>query len=132
MRNLNFKYAGAWNFLPFGPEGIELNFSNYGNIVLIHGENRDAKSIEKTDSINEDLSKVSSNGSGKSSLQEIIVWTLYGKTIKRPEKIKINQVIHNKIKKDCRTIVEFDKYRVMRSRSFKGKDSSLITVPSKS
>ena len=123
MRNLNFKYAGAWNFLPFGPEGIELNFSNYGNIVLIHGENRDAKSLEKNDSVSDYLSKISSNGSGKSSLQEIIVWTLYGKTIKRPEKIKINQVIHNKIKKDCRTIVDFDKYRVMRCRSFKGKDS---------
>jgi len=115
MKNLDFKYAGAWNFLPFGPDGIELNFKKYGNIVLIQGENRDAKQIDV------ESNGISSNGSGKSSIQEIIVWTLYGKTIKRPEKIGISDVIHNKVGKDCRAVVEFDKYRVERIRCGKNK-----------
>jgi DNA repair exonuclease SbcCD ATPase subunit len=121
MRNLDFKYIFACNFLPFGPEGFELFLKNYGNIVLIQGENRDAKSLELNESTSE--TRISSNGSGKSSIQEIIVWTLYGKTVKRPEKIGIDDVVHNKTKKDCKTIVEFDKYRVMRTRS--GKKTTL-------
>lgn len=118
MENKKFKYAGAWNFLCFGPDGIELHLKNYGNIVLIQGENKDAKAIDS-----EEDAGVSSNGSGKSSLQEIIVWTLYGKTIKRPEKIGINDVIHNRVGKDCRAVVEFDKYRVERIRHGKGKNA---------
>ena len=121
MRNLEFKRAAAWNFLPFGPEGIELEFAKYGNIVLIQGENKDAKSIDSSQPI--DSVRVNSNGSGKSSIQELIVWSLYGKTIKRPEKIAIDDVIHNKIGKDCKTLVDFDKYRVVRTRSCKGKNS---------
>lgn len=115
MRNLNFDYVGAWNFLPFGPEGVEINFKNYGNIVLIEGVNRDAKKLE------DDEEKSNSNGTGKSSIQEIIVYALYGKTIKRPEKINSDDVVHNKIGKDCKTIVEFDKYRICRTRKDQGK-----------
>lgn len=118
MKNLDFKYAGAWNFLPFGPDGIEINFKNYGNIVFIEGVNKDAKAIDE-----EEDCKISSNGTGKSSIQEIIVYTLYGKTIKRPEKINVDDVVHNKIGKDCKCIVEFDKYRVLRTRMEGGKKS---------
>jgi len=116
MKNLNFKYAGAWNFLPFGPEGIEINFKNYGNIVFIEGINKDAKDLDE----GEDY-KISSNGTGKSSIQEIIVYALYGKTIKRPEKINIDDVVHNKIGKDCKCVIEFDKYRISRTRMEGGK-----------
>lgn len=119
MRNMIFHYCGAWNFMPFGSEGVEFHFDKYTNIVLIQGENRDAKPID-SDSFTDD-SKISSNGSGKSSIQEIIVWCLYGETVKRPEKIKVDNVIHNKVGKNCRTVVEFDKYRVERSRPTKGK-----------
>jgi DNA repair exonuclease SbcCD ATPase subunit len=117
MRNLKFKYAGAWNFLPFGPEGIEINFQDYGNIVFVEGVNKDAKIIEGEDS---EL-RANSNGTGKSSIQEIIVFAIYGKTVKRPEKINIDDVVHNKVGKDCRCIVEFDKYRVLRTRMENGK-----------
>lgn len=66
MRNLTFKYIAAWNFLPFGPEGIQLSLENYGNIILIRGENRDAKAIDADSSIHQsEESKISSNGSGK-------------------------------------------------------------------
>ena len=71
MKNLKFKSAFAQNFLPFGPEGIKIDFDSIGNIVLIKGENIDYKDAS---------SRESSNGSGKSSIQEIIVWTLFGNT----------------------------------------------------
>ena len=64
MRNLDFKYAGAWNFLPFGPEGVEIRFKDYGNIVLIEGLNKDAKPIDEP---LDDL-KMSSNGKVDSML----------------------------------------------------------------
>ena len=113
MRNLKFKYAAAWNFLPFGPDGIRFDFANYGNIILVSGENRDAKAIDSDALSNE--AKISSNGTGKSSFQEIIVYCLFGKTVKRPEQIK-NNVIHNLVKKDCRTEVVIDNFRVVRTR----------------
>lgn len=119
MKNLDFKYAAAWNFLPFGPEGIEINFKEYGNIVLVEGINKDAKIIEP-ESAELDM-RSNSNGTGKSSIQEILVYGIYGKTIKRPEKINIDDVIHNKVGKDCRCVVEFDKYRVVRTRVENGK-----------
>lgn len=114
MRNLNFKYAGAWNFLPFGPDGIELHFEKFGKIILVRGENRDVKPID-SDLPSEEC-RISSNGSGKSTLQEILCYTLYGKTVKSPKKIGKNDVIHNLIGKKCRTEVIWDKYRVVRGR----------------
>lgn len=117
MRNLNFKYIGAWNFLPFGEEGIEIKFQDYGNIVLVEGVNKDAKIIES-----EELDmRSNSNGTGKSSIQEIIVYSIYGKTIKRPEKISLDDVVHNKIGRDCKCTVEFDKYKIVRTRMESGK-----------
>lgn len=116
MKNLNFKYAGAWNFLPFGPDGVEIKFNDYGNIILIEGFNKDSKNLE-----DEEDNKSNSNGTGKSSIQEIIVFSIYGKTIKRPEKINVDDVVHNKIGKDCRTIIEFDDYRICRTRIENGK-----------
>ena len=110
MKNLKFKYAGAWNFLPFGPEGIELFFDKYKNIVLIKGENRDSKPIDS------DEARASNNGSGKSSIIEILVWGLYGRTVKRPEKLAVDDVVHNKMKKDCKVEIIFDKYRIVRTR----------------
>jgi DNA repair exonuclease SbcCD ATPase subunit len=114
MRHLKFEYAAARNFLPFGPKGIELHFNKYGNIILVRGENRDAKPIDA--SLPSEECKISSNGTGKSSLQEIIVWTLFGKTCKRPEKLSKDDVVHNLVGKDCRCEVIFDKYRIVRTR----------------
>ena len=60
--------------------------------------------------------KISSNGTGKSTLQEIICWTFYGQTIKAPTKIKVDDVIHNLIGKKCRTAVVVDNWRIERGR----------------
>jgi DNA repair exonuclease SbcCD ATPase subunit len=120
MHNLNIKYAAAYNFLPFGPEGIQLNFDKFKNIVLVRGENRDAKQLEST--LPSDEMKVSSNGSGKSSIQEIITYALFGKTVKRPEKLGANDVVHNKVGKDAKVEIIFDKYRIIRTRKEGGND----------
>jgi len=110
MRNLNFKYAKAENFICFGPEGIEIDFRQYGNIVLIRGEILDRQPDA------EDDGKTSSNGVGKSSIPEILTYALYGKTIKKPKKIGHKDVINNKCTGKLRVEVIWDNYRVVRTR----------------
>ena len=64
------------NFLSV--ESIEIDFDSYGNLVRIVGENRDTNPY-------------SSNGAGKSSIIEAIVFALFGKTIRKTtEKSIIN------------------------------------------
>jgi DNA repair exonuclease SbcCD ATPase subunit len=107
MKNLEFRYISAQNFLCFGSEGIEFNFDNFSNIVLIRGNNLDIKEIDD---------KVASNGVGKSSIPEIIVYTLFGKTIKHPKKITHKDVINNQIGKNLKTEVQWGDFRVVRTR----------------
>jgi len=105
----------AKNFMPFGPDGIEIYFENYKNIVLIRGQNKDAfiqnAALEDSDEL-----KTSSNGTGKSSLQEIIVFGLYGQTVKQLGKSGAKDVIHNKEKKDCKVEIIFDDFKILRTR----------------
>jgi len=110
MRNLNFKYAKAENFICFGPEGIEIDFRHYGNIVLIRGEILDRQADPDDDG------KTSSNGVGKSSVPEILTYALYGKTIKKPKKIGHKDVINNKCTGKLRVEVIWDSFRVVRTR----------------
>lgn len=119
MRNITFKKAVAKNFLPFGPDGFEIDFSTFKNIVLIKGENKDAKIVEDSSSFETEESRISSNGAGKSSVQEIIVYGLYGKTIKRPEKLK-NNIIHNLVNRDCLIELYFNEYKILRTRKENG------------
>jgi len=104
MRNLDFKYLAAKNFVCFGDDGIELNLKNYGNIVLVRGKNLDILKNGGDDS---------RNGVGKSSIPDILVYTLYGKPLKG---LSHNQVINNQSKKKLRTEVRWGKYRVVRQR----------------
>ena len=108
MKNLKFKKAAAYNFLPFGPEGVEISFEELDNIILVRGQNMD---------IDESSLKESSNGSGKSSMPEIIVYGLFGKTIKSPKKFSKNDVVNNLTKKNCKVEIVFDEYKVSRGRS---------------
>lgn len=106
MKNLKFRYAAAKNFMCFGDEGIELFFEDFGNIVLVRGLNLDTGTeIDPA-----------SNGAGKSSLQDIVSYTLYGKTVKRPKKLTHDVVINSKTKKALETEVQFDNFRVVRYR----------------
>lgn len=102
MQTLNFKRFFAKNFLCFGPEGIEINLKTMGNIILVLGGNFDDMQADKP----------GSNGTGKSSLIEILVYGLFGKPLKR--KLTQKDVIHTKVGKDCKIIVEWDNYRVER------------------
>lgn len=107
MKSLEIKYISAQNFLCFGPETFELTFKDYGNIVLVKGNNFDVLDSE---------SKTASNGVGKSSIPEIIVYTLFGKTIKHPKKINHRDVINNQIGKNLKTEVIWGNFRVVRTR----------------
>lgn len=109
MKSLKIKSIKAHNFLSFGEDGIEVGFEDLGKIVLIKGKNLDYEGDSK--------SKSSSNGSGKSSIQEIICYALYGKTIKSPKKINKNDVINNFTKKNCCVEIYFDDYKISRGRS---------------
>ena len=108
MQNLDFNYIAAKNFLCFGPSGIELDLNKYSNIVLIKGSNLDVKNI--------DDDRTSSNGVGKSSIPEIIVYGLYGKTIKNHKKINHKNVINNKIGKNLEIEIRWGNFRLVRKR----------------
>lgn len=107
MKSLDIKYIYAQNFLCFGNDAFELEFKDYGNIVLVKGNNLDVTDGE---------SRTASNGVGKSSIPEIIVYTLFGKTIKHPKKINHKDVINNQIGKGLKTEVRWGDYRAVRTR----------------
>lgn len=106
MKNLKFRYAAAKNFMCFGSDGIELFFEDYGNIILVKGLNLDTGTELEP----------ASNGAGKSTLQDIIAYTLYGKTVKKPKQLSHDTVINTISKKKLETEVQFDNYRVVRTR----------------
>lgn len=115
MKSLKFRYLAAKNFLCFGPDGIELNLCDYDNIVLIRGYNLDRQRNEGDD-IDDNEKKVCSNGSGKSSIPEVLTYALFGRTIKTPKKITHRNVINNQSKKNLHTEVRWGNYRVVRTR----------------
>jgi len=109
MKKIEFKKVAAKNFMCFGDKPIEIEFKNYNNIVLIRGTNFDtAKTLADA--------KASSNGSGKSSIPEIIVYGLYGQTIKAPKKIGTKDVINQKSGKGLVVEVYWDDYKIERRR----------------
>jgi DNA repair exonuclease SbcCD ATPase subunit len=108
LKNLNIKYLYAQNFLCFGKESFELNLEDLGNVILVKGSNLDVSE--------DDESSISSNGAGKSSIPEILVYTLFGKTIKHPKKINHKDVINNQIGKALKTEVKWGDFRVVRTR----------------
>lgn len=98
---MKWKKLTAKNFLSF--EELTLNLDNRG-IVLVEGNNLTSN-------------KFKSNGSGKSSLLEPIVYALYDTTSKG---IKADEVINNKVGKNTAVILEGvkgeDTYRIERYR----------------
>ena len=109
LKNLDFNYFSAKNFFCFGPEGVEIDLKKYGNIILVRGENLDIIDDNEEE-------KIASNGIGKSSIPEIIIFCLFGKTIRYPKKVKLNDVINNQSGGKCRVEVRWNKYRVVRTR----------------
>lgn len=90
------------NFLSIRSITLELN--NRG-LVLIKGKNMDNEAIDN-------------NGSGKSSIIEALVYSLYGRTIRG---LKGDSVVHNIPKKNTKIFLDLvddngDKYRIARYR----------------
>ena len=107
MKNLNFRYMAAKNFLCFGQEGVQIYFENYENIVLVKGINLDTGTeIDPA-----------SNGTGKSSLQDIVSYCLYGKTVKKPKQLNHGMVINVISEKGLEVEVQLDDHRIVRNRS---------------
>jgi len=107
MRDLKFKYIKAENFICFGPEGIEIDFEKFGNIILIKGQNLD---------VSDEDGKIASNGSGKSSIPDCITYALYGSTVKKPKKLGHANIINNKHPKKLRVELHWDNFKVIRTR----------------
>ena len=98
------------NFLSWG-EGNSFNLENCG-ILFLKGENKDAGG---------------SNGSGKSTIIEAIVWTLFGDTIRGVD--KIDDVVNNKIGSNCKCMLELDGgYQIIRARKHNIYENRLILL----
>jgi len=109
MKKINFRTLKAKNFFCYGKEGIQIAFNDYGNIVLIKGKNLDVGN-EETDE------KHSSNGIGKSSIIDALVYGLYGKTVKNPKKLNQKDIINSSTGKNLEVEITWDNYRVVRTR----------------
>jgi DNA repair exonuclease SbcCD ATPase subunit len=107
MNALKFRYAGAWNFLPFGPKGVEFYFDDYGKVVLVTGENLDTGTERNP----------ANNGCGKSSIQDILSYAIYGKPVKEPKKLSQDALINKTTGKQLLVDVQFDDYRIVRGRA---------------
>lgn len=110
MKKVNFKKLYAENFLCFGSEGITVDFASHSNIVLIRGKNLDVVAKSKDDD------KYASNGVGKSSIPAILVYGLYGKTVRKPNKISHKDIINHGIGKKLKVEVYWDEYKLQRTR----------------
>lgn len=95
------------NFISF--KECELDIESKG-IVFIKGENKDTGG---------------SNGAGKSSVLESIVWTLFGETVRGVDKVE--DVINDKFNKDCMCRLDLeDDYTIVRCRKHKQYDNGLM------
>lgn len=120
-----FKWLKAKCFLSIGEEGVHLEFNKLGNIVLIKGQNLD-------------VGNQSSNGAGKSTIVECIVYGLFGKLIKGlPHKEAINKKIKKGLEIELCFELDGHSYVINRCRkpdkltlSKDGEDITLGGMPS--
>lgn len=115
MRSLKFHFVRAENILCFGPKGVEIHFADFGNVVQVIGINKDAPGTDD---------EPASNGTGKSSIQEILSIALYGRTVKSPTKNKGNRIV-NILADKGEIEVQWDDFKVV--RSFKKAKSGSVT-----
>jgi len=79
----------------------ELNFEDYSGLIRVLGKNKDTKPF-------------SSNGAGKSSIIEAIVFALFGKTIRKTTE---KSITHNLSKSQCKvTLVVNDNITITRTK----------------
>jgi DNA repair exonuclease SbcCD ATPase subunit len=84
-QELSFEELEIQNFLTYGDFTEELRGKG---LCLVEGDNRD---LEGTDS----------NGAGKTTMANAIVWAAYGKTLHTPTSLKGDEVVHRLAGKNC-------------------------------
>ena len=115
--------------MSIGEEGIHVDFQSYGNIILVKGQNLDIG--DASDAADDEHF---SNAAGKSSIAEIIVYALYGKTIrnKTSHTDVINTINKKKLEVEIGFVLDGRQYKVIRSRKPDGlqlwEDGGNITV----
>ena len=87
MRNIKFNRLSGRNFLSIGDEPVIVDFNEGINIIT--GKNYDKDCV---------------NGAGKSTIVEIIYFTLFGTTIRELNK---DLIVNSINKKHCETMLEF-------------------------
>ena len=113
---MRFKSIEIQNFLSFGPMS-KMDLNKRG-LVAVFGQNRDSAASD-------------SNGAGKSTIMEAIVWVLYGATMRG---YKGDEVINRHVPTDRPCIVEIEMedaqstYTVTRCRRLKGKKPNDIIL----
>ncbi len=117
---MKIKFLRIRNFLSIGEEAVEIDFTKYGNIVNVKGTNLDG-------------GEGSTNGAGKSTIANALVYALYGKLIKG---LSHKEAINVKSKKGLEVEVHWDDYKIIRRRApdrlqlWKGEDEiSLSGIP---
>lgn len=85
---MKIKNLEANNF--YSIKNVKLNFESYDGLILIEGKNLDTGD---------------SNGSGKSSIIEAVVWGLFGKTIRKSNESALINIKHPK---NCYVRMEVD------------------------
>lgn len=99
-------------FMSFGPS----------NTVKLDG-----RGLTLINGVNEISDTASSNGAGKTNLQEALPWVLFGKTTKG---VDVNDVVNNIHKKDCYVEAEFedgtDTYHIIRYRNHSDHGDDLL------
>ena len=116
---MKIEYIRIKNFLCVGNDPLEIDFANLGKIVLIKGQNLDFH--EESEDVLEFSSaddEYHSNGAGKSTISEAVVYGLYGSTIRK--KVSHQDAINNTTKKKLEVEVIFTindvRYRILRCR----------------
>lgn len=111
---LCFDEVGLRNFISYGNNDTVINLHNPGTTLII-GEDRDAGTS-------------SSNGAGKSTILNAIVYALFDRPLSKD--IKLDELINNVNKKNMEVYVKFHKggnhYKIIRQR--KGRDGNTVQL----
>jgi DNA repair exonuclease SbcCD ATPase subunit len=112
---MKFKQLKVQNFLSFGPQQ-SLDLSNPG-FYLIQGKNKAVRDNVEGDS----------NGAGKSSILDCLLFSIFGKVNKD---LKLEKIINEQVKKDCCVELTFelgaDTYIIERWLKKDGKKDALL------
>lgn len=89
---------------------IELDFTKYSGIVQVIGKNKDTGG---------------SNGSGKSSIFEAVVWGIFGRTIRKSTE---EALVNCDVKKHCEVILELEREGYGKITIHRGKKPTFLKV----